>query len=86
MYHLVGEHEDGLEGELGVAGLEELLEVGPQQVHHQGAVVALDAEPPDIWNPGCECTSKKRIILMLAIFMQTKLSREINKKTQLHHG
>ena len=42
---LVGEEEDGLEGELAVAEVEEVLERGAEQVEHHGIVVAFRAEP-----------------------------------------
>ena len=46
--HLVGQHENGLLGELAPAEVEEVLEAGPEQLHHEHVVVALvRAEPLD---------------------------------------
>lgn len=42
---LVGEQEDGLEGEFAVAEVEEILEGRAEQVEDHGVVVALGAEP-----------------------------------------
>jgi hypothetical protein len=47
---LVGEQEDGLEGEFAVAEVEEILEGGAEEVEDHGVVVALGAEPPDEGN------------------------------------
>jgi len=47
---LVGEQEDGLEGEFTVAEVEEILEGGAEQVENHGVVVTLGAEPPDEGN------------------------------------
>ena len=44
---LVGEEEDGLEGELAVAEVEEVLEGWAEQVEHHGVVVTFRAEPSD---------------------------------------
>ena len=44
---LVGEQEDGLEGELAVAEVEEILEGGAEEVEDHGVVVTLGAEPSD---------------------------------------
>lgn len=42
---LVGEEQDGLEGELPIAEVEEVFEGGAEQVEDHGVVVALSAEP-----------------------------------------
>lgn len=47
---LVGEQEDGLEGEFAVAEVEEILEGGAEEVENHGVVVTLGAEPPDEGN------------------------------------
>jgi hypothetical protein len=44
---LVGEQEDGLEGEFAVAEVEEILEGGAEEVEDHGVVVTLGAEPSD---------------------------------------
>jgi len=47
---LVGEQEDGLEGEFAVAEVEEILEGRSEQVEHHGVVVTFGAEPSDKGN------------------------------------
>ena len=44
---LVGEEQDGLEGELSVAEIEQVLEAGAEEVKDHGVVVALGAKPAD---------------------------------------
>jgi hypothetical protein len=44
---LVGEQEDGLEGEFAVAEVEEILKGGAEEVEDHGVVVTLGAEPSD---------------------------------------
>lgn len=44
---LVGEQENGLEGEFAVAEVEEILEGGAEEVEDHGVVVTLGAEPSD---------------------------------------
>lgn len=44
---LIGEQEDGLEGEFAVAEVEEILEGGSKEVEDHGVVVTLGAEPSD---------------------------------------
>jgi hypothetical protein len=46
--HLVGEHEDSLEGEFAVADVEEVLEGGSEEVHDHNVVVALHAVEVDV--------------------------------------
>lgn len=47
---LVGEQEDGLEGELAVAEVEEVLERWAEEIEHHGVVVALRSEPSHEWD------------------------------------
>ena len=47
---LVGQQEDGLEGEFAVAEVEQVLEGGSEQVENHGVVVTLGAEPSDEGN------------------------------------
>lgn len=49
-YHLVGEKQDSLEGELSVAKVEEVLERGTEKVDDHGIVVALLTVPSDEGN------------------------------------
>ena len=44
---LVGEQENGLEGEFAVAEVEEIFEGGAEEVEDHGVVVTLGAEPSD---------------------------------------
>ena len=45
-YHLVGEHQDRLLGELAPAEVEQVLETGAEQLHHENVVVALVRPEP----------------------------------------
>lgn len=47
---MICEHEDGLEGELPLAVVEEVLKAGPEEVNDHDVVVAFDSEPVDIWD------------------------------------
>lgn len=49
-YQLVSQEEDGLETELAVAKVEEVLEGGPEQVEDHGVVVAFGAVPANKGN------------------------------------
>jgi hypothetical protein len=44
---LIGKEEDGLEGELAVAKVEEIFERGAEEIDDHGIVVAFGAEPAD---------------------------------------
>ena len=48
---LVGQQEDGLERELAVAEVEEVLKAGPEQVQDHGVVVTFGAKPADEGDP-----------------------------------
>ena len=62
---LVGQQEDGLEGEFAVAEVEEVLEGRSEQVENHGVVVALGAEPSDEGNAD---TAGKRLVDTSLIF------------------
>jgi hypothetical protein len=47
---LIGQQQDGLQGELAVAEVEEILQAGAEQVENHGIVVTLGAEPADEGN------------------------------------
>jgi hypothetical protein len=47
---LVGQEKDGLQGELPVAEVEEILQTGSEQIQNHGIVVALGSEPADKWD------------------------------------
>jgi hypothetical protein len=50
-YHLVGGHESGLEGELLLADIEQLLQTLAQQFHDQNIILSFCAKPIDGRNP-----------------------------------
>mmetsp|Transcript_17046 Transcript_17046/g.26332 ORF Transcript_17046/g.26332 Transcript_17046/m.26332 type:complete len:339 (-) Transcript_17046:210-1226(-) len=50
--HLVSKHQGGLNSELALAVVEQILETRPEEVHDHGVVVALYAEPVDGRNSG----------------------------------
>ena len=47
---LVGQQKNGLQGELAVAEVEEILQAGSEEIKNHGIVVALGAEPADKWD------------------------------------
>ena len=56
-YQLVGQQEDGLQGELAVAEVEQVFERRTQEVNDHGVVVALRSEPADEGNAYTACES-----------------------------
>ena len=58
-HQLVRKHEDGLQAELPVAEVEQVLQAWPEQVHDQDIVVALHAKPPDVPNPRCAAPCRR---------------------------
>ena len=44
-YELVGEKENGLEGEFTVAEIEEILQTGTEEIDNHGVIIAFDSEP-----------------------------------------
>ena len=57
-YHLVSQQQDGLQAELAGAEVEEVLQTGPQQLHHHHVVVPLRSTPLYRWYPHCSHTHK----------------------------
>jgi hypothetical protein len=53
---LIGEEQDGLQGELAVAEVEEILQTGSEEVKDHCIVVTLGSEPADKWDS--DTTSK----------------------------
>lgn len=47
-HHLIGEHEHGLEAELAIAEIEQILQRRSQQLHHHHVEVALAAVPQHV--------------------------------------
>lgn len=62
---LVGQQQDGLEGELAVAEVEQILERGAEKVKDHGVVVTLGPEPP---HEGNADTSGERLVDASFIF------------------
>lgn len=62
---LVGQQEDGLERELAVAEVEQILQTGPKKVENHGIVVALGSEPTDEWDAD---TAGERLVHTSLIF------------------
>ena len=59
-YHLLGHHDDRLDGELSVAVVEEVLQTGSEKVNDENVVETLLAKVIDIRDPGCT-----RLVLVL---------------------
>lgn len=53
-YHLLGYHDDRLDGELSVAVVEQVLQTGAEQVDDQDVVQSFLAEVINIRDPGCD--------------------------------
>jgi hypothetical protein len=62
---LIGEEKNGLQGELAVAEVEQVLETGTQEVDNHGVVVALSTEPAD---EGDTDTTGERLVDASLIF------------------
>ena len=62
---LVGEKQDGLQGELAVAKVEQIFQAGSKQVQDHGVVVALGAEPA---NEGDPHAASQRLVHASLIF------------------
>jgi hypothetical protein len=60
VYHLVGDHEHGLDGELAVAHVEDVLERGSEEIDHHHVVVALLPEPSHVRKPDYANPPKKK--------------------------
>lgn len=58
-YKLIGEQEHGLEGELAVAEVEQVLKTGTKKIDHHGVVVTLGTEPANKWDTD---TAGKRLV------------------------
>jgi hypothetical protein len=52
-HHLLGDHNNSLDGKLPVAVVEQILQAGAEQVDHKDVVEALLAEVVDVGDPGC---------------------------------
>ena len=68
---LVGQQKHGLQGELAVAEVEEILQAGSEQIKNHGIVVTLGAEPADKRNSD---TSGQRLVDTSLIFELWMLS------------
>lgn len=47
LYHLIGQHHGGLNGEFSFAVVEQILQAWAQKVHNHRIVVAFNSEPVD---------------------------------------
>lgn len=52
-YHLLGDHDNGLDGESAVAVVEEVFETGTEKVNHQNVVKTFLPKIVYIGNTGC---------------------------------
>ena len=57
-YHLLGHHDNCLDGEASVAMIKEILKGWSEQVDNQDVVETFLAKVVDIWNARCEIISK----------------------------
>ena len=54
MYHLIGKHQNSLQGQFSVAKAEKVFKAWPQEVHNKNIVVTLNTKPVDVWNSSCK--------------------------------
>ena len=54
MYHLIGKHQNSLQGQFSVAKAEKVFKAWPQKVHNKNIVVTLNTKPLDVWNSSCK--------------------------------
>ena len=50
LQHLVGEHQDCLEGEFTFTVVEQVLQAGTQQIDDHHVIITFDSEPVDVGN------------------------------------
>ncbi len=48
--HLVGKHENSLQGELALAVIKEILQAGTKQIHDHYRIITFNTEPMDLRN------------------------------------
>ena len=77
-YQLVGQQEDGLQGELAVAEVEQVFERGTQEVNDHGVVVALRPEPTDEGNTDATSQSLVDLGFILELRMLSLDRLELN--------
>jgi len=68
---LIGEEEDGLQGELAITKVEEIFQAGSKEVEHHRVVVTLGAKPP---NKGDTDTTGKGLVHLAFVFELGMLS------------
>jgi len=56
---LIGQQKNGLQGELAVAEVEEILQAGAEEIKNHGIVVTLGTEPADKWDTD---TASERLV------------------------
>jgi hypothetical protein len=66
---LVCQQENGLEAELAVAKVEQILKGGTEEVEHHGVVITFGSKPSHEWNSDatCECLVDFGFILELRV-------------------
>ena len=47
---LIGEEQNGLQGELAIAEVEQILQTGSEEIEHHGIVVTLSSKPTNEWD------------------------------------
>jgi len=52
-YHLISQHDHGLDREFATAEVEQVLQARPQKINHHDIVFPLDAIPPQVGDTGC---------------------------------
>ena len=81
---LVGQQEDGLEGELAVAEVEQIFQAGAEEVKNHGVVVTFCAEPADERN--ADTTGKRLVdtglVLELRVFSLDRFEFDSNLFTR----
>lgn len=63
-HHLISEQQDCLEAELAGAKVEEILQAGPQQLHHHHIVVTFCSTPLYCGNAHCKNNGVNTIIMV----------------------
>ena len=69
--HLICQHEYSLHGEPSGAEVEEVLQAGPEEIHHEDVVVPLLAVPPDVG----DAHSALQDFVQFALIQQLGVSR-----------
>jgi hypothetical protein len=82
--HLLGHHDDRLDGESTVAVIEEVLQRGTQQIDDKDVVKAFLAEVVDIRYPGCRRALVNSVSRILGSRCEAYGSRRGSCKYDIH--